>query len=35
VIFGAGGAVETFAIQLAKLAGATVTAIDSAEKLPM
>lgn len=35
LIVGAGGAIGTFAIQLAKLAGATITAIDSAAKLPM
>lgn len=35
LVFGAGGAIGTFAIQLAKLAGATVTAIDSGEKLSM
>lgn len=35
LIFGAGGAIGTFAIQLAKLAGVTITAVDSAAKLPM
>lgn len=35
LVFGAGGAIGTFAIQLAKLAGATVTAIDSKDKLSM
>lgn len=35
LIVGAGGAIGTFAIQLAKLAGAEVTAIDSGPKLPM
>lgn len=35
LVFGAGGAIGTFAIQLAKLEGAVVTAIDSASKLPM
>lgn len=35
LVFGAGGAIGTFAIQLAKLAGAIVTAIDSKDKLSM
>lgn len=35
LIFGAGGAIGTFAIQLAKLAGVIVTAVDSETKLPM
>jgi NADPH:quinone reductase-like Zn-dependent oxidoreductase len=35
LVFGAGGAIGTFAIELAKLAGAIVTAIDSKDKLPM
>lgn len=35
LVFGAGGAIGTFAIQLAKLAGAIVTAIDSKDKLAM
>jgi NADPH:quinone reductase-like Zn-dependent oxidoreductase len=35
LVFGAGGAIGTFFIGLAKLAGATVTAIDSKDKLPM
>lgn len=35
LIFGAGGAIGTFAIQLAKLVGATITAVDSASKLSM
>lgn len=35
LIVGAGGAIGTFAIQLAKLAGAIVTAIDSGPKLAM
>lgn len=35
LVIGAGGAIGTFAIQLAKLAGAIVTAIDSKDKLSM
>ena len=35
LIVGAGGAIGTFGVQLAKLAGATVTAIDSGPKLTM
>lgn len=35
LIIGAGGAIGTFAVQLAKLAGAVVTVIDSGSKLAM
>jgi NADPH:quinone reductase-like Zn-dependent oxidoreductase len=35
LINGAGGAVGTFAVQLAKALGADVTAVDAAEKLEM
>ncbi|MCE7983341.1 MAG: NAD(P)-dependent alcohol dehydrogenase [Caldilinea sp. CFX5] len=35
LINGAGGSIGTYAVQIAKAQGATVTAIDSGEKLPM
>lgn len=35
LIFGACGCIGTYAIQLARLRGATVTAVDSADKLPV
>jgi len=35
LIFGAAGSIGTYAIQLAKLGGAEVTAVDTADKLPL